>query len=984
MGKKKPTTRVTEYYTSIQYGICHGFVEKLISIRVNDKYVGKCASMEGPVIYIDDPDLFGGVKKEGGLRGRIAWQPGSFDQLLDSYVASKKGRLPTDLPGYRGIATAFFTEWPDTATTESALEPGRVNSIFSGLSAGIFGSSVGGFLGGLGRSVQKGFYWSANQPIIPPVHFRVTRLDRSWLPDIAAIPGDGDFGRLAICIAMDVSISMNEDDKIDIAKEAVVQFLRGLKANPESETIDVRVAAWSAGLSSMERRNCTQEDYDDLIGFVEGRTTSSGTVFTKAVEGLDDFYEGAEGKCRSFLFLTDGEPNSTANATTAGEILAATGATAHAFNLVLSDTTQTVKMDNTPSDGVPVIALGSALAHMTNLFKATSSQQVDANPAHIIRECLLNTVWGLGLPESAINDTMFQDAAQTLYDERFGLSLMWSRQSEVHAFVSDILSHIQGTIYVNPMTGKICLKLIRNDYDPDTLDTLNLSNCTVTSFKRRSPAEITNEINVTWTNPVTEKEEVITRQSLGSIVASNGEVIPDNRNYHGIRRAELAAQVCDRDLAASIAPLSTAEVNANRAFSRKVPGDVVKLTDPENGAEQLIMRIMKIDYGQVGSSEIQMTLTEDVFSYTKARYVSPSVSGSGTQASFPVPPAHVEFMTMNSFMNQSLSDGIEDLVDPETQVAFFIATSAADTFNVEIYQEETSTIGVTSFETIGEFDLIGRALLTAPLAQEAESEMLLPIPTVGFPPVLGAFAFIGETGLPESHHEIVLITAINGTTGVATIRRAVMDTVPWDWPVGTPVRYLDRSARALSPNIAITGIATDYRLHPKTSLGSLPVSLAPVLTYTATERLYAPARPANVTVAGAAFGKVDASAIITIDVTWANRNRLTEDSVLLRWDEASVSEEIGQTTTVRLSDDETEGYIVEYAGLSGTSHSFPASVRGAANKLRVEVISTRDGIESIQSHKMILEFAQLSRMIEDGDSERIVETSDDGVRATED
>ncbi len=112
MGKKKPTQRITRYYTSFQYAICHGVVDKLISIRVNDKIVGKCASLIGPVIYIDDEKLFGGDKKEGGLKGRLAWQAGTDDQLLDAYVASKKGKLPAQLPGYRGIATAFFTESP--------------------------------------------------------------------------------------------------------------------------------------------------------------------------------------------------------------------------------------------------------------------------------------------------------------------------------------------------------------------------------------------------------------------------------------------------------------------------------------------------------------------------------------------------------------------------------------------------------------------------------------------------------------------------------------------------------------------------------------------------------------------------------------------------------------------------------------------------------------------------------------------------------
>ena len=223
MGKKKPTQRITRYYTSIQYAICHGVVDKLISIRVNDKIVGKCASLIGPVIYIDDEKLFGGDKKEGGLKGRLAWQAGTDDQLLDAYVASKKGKLPAQLPGYRGIATAFFTESPPPGYSgESDL----VGSVVGNLSIRKYGDAIAGFLTGGKKSPKKGFYWSANQPVIPPVHFRITRIDRSWLPEIAAIPGDVDLERIAICIAIDCSLSMRDDGKLGIVKTATIQLLR--------------------------------------------------------------------------------------------------------------------------------------------------------------------------------------------------------------------------------------------------------------------------------------------------------------------------------------------------------------------------------------------------------------------------------------------------------------------------------------------------------------------------------------------------------------------------------------------------------------------------------------------------------------------------------------------------------------------------------------------------------------------------------------
>lgn len=981
MGKKKPTQRVTEYYTSVQYAICHGPVEKLVSLRVNEKIIGDCFELNGPVIYIDQPELFGGVKKEGGLRGRLAWQNGSNDQLIDPYVALKKGKTQTELPGYRGIATAFFTEWP--AGTGYTEPMGLLKTIVRG-SGVVVGSAIASIFGNLSRTNPKGFYWSANQPIIPPTHFRVTRIDRDWLPEIAAIAGDIDVSLKgqAICIAIDKSFTMVVGNRMASAKNAAAELLRHLKESPGSDKLDIRIVPFALAPAVMQFRNCTQENYDTMISYVLGINASNDKFYTNAMTGLADFYNGAGDKCRVFLMLTDGESADSANTTAAAEILLSTGARSSVFNIENDDITESGKMDTTPSDGVPVISEDASISYLGNLMRAAVTNQMDMNPAHIIRECLTNGVWGLGLPESSLDMPMFQAAAETLYEERFGLSMIWTRQAGVQEFIGEILSHIQGVVYVNPMTGKISLRLIRNDYDASTLAVLTPSNSTVTSFKRRTPAEVTSEIAVTWINPTTEKEEVVTIQSLGSIVANNGEIVSDNRNYYGVRRARLAADLAARDLAASTAPLSTAEVMANRKFSRIVPGDVVKLTDPENGADQLIMRVMKVGYGRPGDSEVQLTLTEDVFSFAKPRVVQPFSTLNERQERAPTVPSFVEIITLNPFLYQTTGDGIDDLAEPQTQVAFFIATDNSDTFNVEVFEEETGFTGVPQFESLGDFDTVSRGFLSQPLVQEAVSVTVLPAGSKGAQPKIGGFVLIGPTGIPEATHEIALITDFDDITGEWTLTRAVIDTVPGDWPAGTPVRYFEVTTRMVSQNADVSGVPTDYRFQPRTSLGVLDGDVAPIITYTPTDRLIAPARPANVTVAGQAFGDLDATLLTSIDVTWANRNRLTEEATVLRWDEGTVAAEPGQTTVIQLINYDTGFFITEIDGLTGTSHTFPASARGSADTLLVRVISRRDGYDSIQGHGVVLQFPVTARLTEEDGDQRMTETGEG--RRTED
>src|SRR5690606_37872921 len=94
----------------------------------------------------------------------------------------------------------------------------------------------------------------------------------------------------------------------------------------------------------------------------------------------------------------------------------------------------------------------------------------DMNPAHILRECGTSRVYGLGRPAADIDDESFTAAADRLFDERMGISLLWDSEAMTLAdFRNEIVRHIDATHYVDSRTGKFKLKLIRNDYDVDDL-----------------------------------------------------------------------------------------------------------------------------------------------------------------------------------------------------------------------------------------------------------------------------------------------------------------------------------------------------------------------------------------------------------------------------------------------------------------------------------------------------------------------------------
>ena len=75
------------------------------------------------------------------------------------------------------------------------------------------------------------------------------------------------------------------------------------------------------------------------------------------------------------------------------------------------------------------------------------------NPVHIIYECLTNRDFGMGTPATDLDDEVFRNAAQQLYNENFGLSMVWGQQTSVQDFIGEVLAHISGVLYIDRRKG---------------------------------------------------------------------------------------------------------------------------------------------------------------------------------------------------------------------------------------------------------------------------------------------------------------------------------------------------------------------------------------------------------------------------------------------------------------------------------------------------------------------------------------------------
>ncbi|WP_165856724.1 phage tail protein [Marinobacter sp. JSM 1782161] len=589
-GSSKKTTVGYKYYLGVHMILCYGPIDLVRRILVDDRKAWEGVSTGGR-ISVDKPELFGGGTREGGISGNIDFEQGASDQLPNDYLESITGY---DLPGYRGVVGMVLRQC---------------------------------YLG--------------NNPYLKKWAFRAQRVHTrqngiaQWYDEKAPI--GALTGNHAIYIALDTSDSMNDvvsgsTTRLDNAKTAINRLLDYLNQFVSYASIDIMIVGWDGSKSTMLRRSVDSSGIQLLKNFVDSlNTIVAKTDFELGVENAPDFFGGASSTARrTVLFLTDGEPYRDG---TEGEeaVIAQDGAdilfsvanvNAFAFNIDLTDITYTEYMDNTPQDGVPVLD-GSDPDSLLDSLRGIISGQIDMNPAHIIRECLTDPDWGLGYQDADINDASFITAADGLYNESMGMSLMWSRESEIQDFISEVLRHIDGSLYVDRKTGTFHLKLVRDDYSESDLLVLDESCVTqITNASRPAIGELTNSVTVNFWDHTTGETSSVTAQDQ-ALIQMQGAVVSTTLDYGGFTNQGLASRIALRDLKSLSSDLLSCDIEATRIAADLNIGEPFILDWPDLDIDSVIMRVQSIQFGDGRDNAVRITAVEDVFATPDTAIVSP-------------------------------------------------------------------------------------------------------------------------------------------------------------------------------------------------------------------------------------------------------------------------------------------------------------------------------------------------------------------------
>lgn len=161
---------------------------------------------------------------------------------------------------------------------------------------------------------------------------------------------------------------------------------------------------------------------------------------------------------------------------------------------------------------------------------------IDYNPAHAIWHILNNMV---GFPESWLDPSSFQAAADKLYGEGRGISMSFGEAKPAIDYIDNLLSHVVGRLPYGA-DGQFHLDILRDDYDRDALPVIDESICTEPpTIKRKSWADTVNEVKAKYTERFYETGTRVAivfclfiDESGGSYTPSNNEAGPATQQWY--------------------------------------------------------------------------------------------------------------------------------------------------------------------------------------------------------------------------------------------------------------------------------------------------------------------------------------------------------------------------------------------------------------------------------------------------------------------
>lgn len=563
------------------------------------------------------------------------------------------------------------------------------------------------------------------------------------------------------------------------------------------------------------------------------------------------------------------------------------------------------------------------------------------NGVHVIRECLTDSTWGLGISEALIDETSFLTAAQVCYDEGLAFAWYWDSETTVQDFINDVEKHIQVQTYRDRITDKYHLTLVRNITSTVGLVELNESNIdSVDNFSHKSIGELTYSVTVKFTDNATYKENsvTITDSSLFQRQGGGGKSL--TTTYSGVASMEVAQKLAARDQWQSAVPVHTCNITCDRTAENLNIGDAFVLNWPEYLTAPIVMRVLSINLGSATKQAISIEATGDFFYAAAAVYnVLP-----GTSWVSPITaPVAVTTRLPNEAPYYLVATQKGDAFAQAVATTDMYMTMAAVSPSSDSISAGLWTNSGGAYVEHGVVDFCCTALLTVATTR---LDTTFTVGAVEDPELITVDHFI------QVGNELAAVTSINYTGDTITsftVVRGVLDTVPETHSIGD--RIMAWHNFYTSDEVTyLLGETVNIKLTTITPKGELAIASAPPDSIVMAGRLHMPYPPCNVKLSSV-YWPLELRPPVA--ATWATRNRIQQTAGLIGFYTGNVTTEAGVTYSGTMKRTDTMAVLDSFTAEAGTSHSLTAVYAG---EVIVDIWAVRDGLDSFQhvTHTFIL------------------------------
>lgn len=600
--------------------------------------------------------------------------------------------------------------------------------------------------------------------------------------------------------------------------------------------------------------------------------------------------------------------------------------------------------------------LGTAYKKITAVKNSGEENQytaVGANPAEVIYCLLIGRYANVQstdpvvpiLPTNLIDTASFTAAAQTLYNEKMGISFQWQRDTPVRDIIDDIVHHVDGYLSEDSQTGKIRFVLNRQDYDPNTVPVFDESNIVdFESYVRINPTAAVNRMSATFTDPYEAfKPRPITVEDLGNTFEQDMGA-PGDIDLHMFHDVDVAIQRTTWELIQLSEGIISGAFKANRdAYSLNI-GDPIKLSWEGFGVDGLLVRVVEKVTGSLEDRSITVKFVQDIYGIGTAIYGAPGNTAWQDIVNDPEDITIYEMFEQPRFFRLAYAAPDEHRLMllaqfPTSDTSHYKASVQFGSAPYVLLSEERSETPSTtlvsdykqeygpSYDTVNGIRILGvppedmEGSVTAAQIQDDFRHWVL---------------CNGEL-MAFTHHTVLG----DGSYVLHNVYRGLLDTSPQDHKAGDRIWFLSEGISSIDIQFADTETGNIKTL-TTAGKGILDAADAGAKSWTINNRDGKPYRPANVQINGAHYPIEITGALV---ITWAERNKDT--ATLTKWGDATETPEAGQVTNIRIYD-ALDSLIHTAAGLTGTSYTYSlaqelADAGFVQNTLRIEIESEIPG-----------------------------------------